>query len=130
MSLRRVVLTGCGSVSPYGQGVGLLMDGLFAGRSAVQNVPDLADIGGLRTRLAAKVTGVDPKVIPRKHRRSMSAMSIFATLACQDALAQAGVTTEQVTSGQLGISLGSTVGSTKTTEELFRDFLPTPVWSE
>jgi 3-oxoacyl-[acyl-carrier-protein] synthase II len=98
------------------------MDGLFAGRSAVQNIPDLANIGGLRTRLAAKVIGVDPKVIPRKHRRSMSAMSIFATLACQDALAQSGVTTEQVTSGQLGISLGSTVGSTKTTEELFRDF--------
>ena len=122
MSLRRVVLTGCGSVSPYGQGVELLMDRLFAGRSAVRKVPDLADIGGLRTRLAAKVIGVDPKVIPRKHRRSMSAMSIFATLACQDALAQSGVTTEQVTSGQLGISLGSTVGSTKTTEELFRDF--------
>jgi 3-oxoacyl-[acyl-carrier-protein] synthase II len=98
------------------------MDGLFTGRSAVQNVPDLADIAGLRTRLAAKVIGVDPKVIPRKHRRSMSAMSIFATLACQDALAQSGVTTEQVTGGQLGISLGSTVGSTKTTEELFRDF--------
>ncbi|OEU73677.1 MAG: 3-oxoacyl-ACP synthase, partial [Desulfuromonadales bacterium C00003107] len=69
-----------------------------------------------------KVSGIDPKEIPRKDRRSMSAMSIFATMASQDALAQSGVTTEQLTGGRLGISLGSTVGSTKTTEELFRDF--------
>ncbi len=122
MQLKRVVITGCGSVSPYGRGVDTLMEGLLAGRSAVQNFPDLAAIGGLRTRVAAKVSGINPKEIPRKDRRSMSAMSIFATMASQDALAQSGVTTEQLTSGRLGISLGSTVGSTKTTEELFRDF--------
>ncbi len=122
MQLRRVVISGCGSVSPYGRGVQTLMDGLLAGRSAVQNFPELGDIGGLRTRVAAKVTGIDPKEIPRKDRRSMSAMSIFATLASQEALAQSGVTTEQLTGGRLGISLGSTVGSTNTTEKLFRDF--------
>lgn len=122
MQLKRVVVTGCGSVSPYGRGVEPLMEGLLAGRSAVRTVPELAAVGGLRTRVAAQVAGIDPKEIPRKDRRSMSAMSIFATLASKDALAQSGVTAEQLTGGRLGVSLGSTVGSTETTEELFRDF--------
>ncbi len=122
MQLRRVVVSGCGSVSPYGRGVSRLMEGLLSGTSAVRNVPELAAVGGLRTRVAARVTGIDPKEIPRKYRRSMSAMSVFATLACQEALERAGVTSDYLTSGQLGISLGSTVGSTQTTEDLFRDF--------
>lgn len=122
MRLRRVVVTGIGGVSPYGRGIAPLMEGLFAGRSAVRFAPELADIGGLRTRVAAKVIGVDPKEIPRKHRRSMSNMSIFATLACQETLSQAGVTADQLSEGKLGISLGSTVGSTQTTEDFFRDF--------
>lgn len=122
MHLNRVVVTGIGGVSPYGRGIEPFMAGLLAGRSAVSAAPELAGIGGLRTRVAAKVTGIDPKEIPRKHRRSMSNMSIFATLACQEALAQAGVTADRLRAGQLGVSIGSTVGSTQTTEDFFRDF--------
>ncbi|MDH4100524.1 MAG: beta-ketoacyl-[acyl-carrier-protein] synthase family protein [Nitrospirota bacterium] len=122
MQLRRVVITGMGSVSPFGRGVASLMDGLVSGRSAVQYLPELENIKGLRTRVAAKVTRVDPMEIPRKHRRSMSAMSIFAVLAAQEAVAQSVVSAEHLENGRLGISLGSTVGSTQTTEEFFRDF--------
>lgn len=122
MSLKRVVITGTGSVSPFGRGSDTLMDALLAGRSAVRNIPDLERIGGLRSRVAALVPSIDPKEIPRKFRRSMSPMSIYATLACYDALAQAGLSHEECGSGLLGVSLGSTVGSTATTEEFFRDF--------
>lgn len=122
MQLKRVVITGMGAVSPYGRGVAPLMEGLFSGRGAVRYAPELEGIQGLRTRVASKVTGVDPMEIPRKHRRSMSDMSIFAVLACREALAQAGVATERISGGRLGISIGSTVGSTQAVEDLFRDF--------
>ena len=121
-ALRRVVITGLGAVSPYGRGVAALMDGLWAGRSAVRRAPELERIGGLRTRVAALVQGVDPKEIPRKDRRSMSAMSIYATLASQEALAGAGIGLEQLSGGRLGVAIGSTVGSTQATEDFFRDF--------
>lgn len=122
MQLKKVVITGLGSVSPYGRGVEILMEGLLAGRSAVRAVPDLAQVGGLRCRVAALVTGIDPMEILRKHRRSMSAMSVYATLACQDALNQAGLAPQDWSDGRLGISLGSTVGSTQATEAFFKDY--------
>jgi 3-oxoacyl-[acyl-carrier-protein] synthase II len=52
----------------------------------------------------------------------MSPMSIFATLACQEALAQAGLRPAELDAGRLGIAIGSTVGSTKASEDFFRDF--------
>ena len=122
MSLKRVVITGVGAVSPFGRDAAALVAGLLEGRSAVQTVTALERIGGLRTRVAAPVSGIDPKEIPRKHRRSMSPMSIFATLACQEALAQARLSAGEIADGRLGIAIGSTVGSTQASEDFFRDF--------
>jgi 3-oxoacyl-[acyl-carrier-protein] synthase II len=122
MSLKRVVITGIGAVSPFGGNTPALIEGLLAGRSMVRTVAGMERIGGLRTRVAALVTGIDPKEIPRKHRRSMSPMSIFATFACQEALAQAGLSPGEISDGRLGVALGSTVGSTQASEDFFRDF--------
>ncbi|OGU12162.1 MAG: 3-oxoacyl-ACP synthase [Geobacteraceae bacterium GWC2_58_44] len=122
MLLRRVVITGMGVISPFGRGVESLMAGLLEGRSGVVEVPALAEITGMRTRVAALATGVDPKEIPRKHRRSMSNMSVYATLACQEAAGQAGLGEAELGSGRLGVSIGSTTGSPQTMQEFFRDF--------
>ena len=122
MLLRRVVITGIGVVSPFGRGLDKLMAALVAGESGVVPLPALAGITGMRTRVAALATGVDPMEIPRKFRRSMSSMSVFAALACQDAAAMAGVGPEQFGGGRLGVSIGSTTGSPQTMEEFFKDF--------
>jgi 3-oxoacyl-[acyl-carrier-protein] synthase II len=122
MLLRRVVITGMGVVSPFGRGIEGLMSALLAGKSGVIEVPVLAEIVGMRTRVAALATGVDPMEISRKFRRSMSSMSVFATLASQDAVAMAGLTAAQLGSGRLGVSIGSTTGSPQTMQEFFRDF--------
>jgi 3-oxoacyl-[acyl-carrier-protein] synthase II len=123
MPLNRVVITGYGAISPFGQGVGNLMSGLRSGSSAVKQVAGLDRIGGMRSLVAALVPEVDGKSIPRKYRRAMSAMSIYATLAAEEALACAGIVPAQLVVGELGICLGSTVGSTQTSEEFFRDYL-------
>lgn len=122
MLLKRVVITGMGVVSPFGRGVDALFQGLLEGRSGVVQLPELSEIGGIRTRVAALVTGVDAKEIPRKHRRSMSNMSVYATLACQDAARMAGVGEAELSSGRLGVAIGSTTGSARTMQEFFLDF--------
>ncbi|MDD5762199.1 MAG: beta-ketoacyl synthase N-terminal-like domain-containing protein, partial [bacterium] len=122
MPLKRVVITGMGVVSPFGRGVDTLMNALLTGESGVKTVPELGEIRGIRTRVAALVPGVDPGEIPRKYRRSMSAMSVFAALATGDAIAQAGLSGEQVRGGRLGVSIGSTIGSPRTTQAFFDDF--------
>ena len=122
MPLKRVVITGMGAISPFGRGVDTLMNALLQGGSGVRILPELADIRGIRTRVAAIVPGVDPGEIPRKYRRSMSAMSVFAALAAGDAIAQAGLSGEQIHGGRLGVSIGSTIGSPRTTQAFFDDF--------
>lgn len=123
MQARRVVITGMGAISPYGRGVDIFIESLFALKSSVKKIPGLADFGGLRTHIAAVVPDIDPKEIPRKYRRSMSKMSIYATLACQEAVSQGNVTEALLSNGRLGISMGSTVGSPIATQEFFEDFL-------
>jgi 3-oxoacyl-[acyl-carrier-protein] synthase II len=121
--MRRVAITGMGAISPYGRGVDILIESLFAMKSSVTKIPGLADFGGLRTHVAAVVPDMDSREIPRKYRRSMSKMSIYATLACQEAVSQGNVTEAQLSGGRLGISIGSTVGSPIAIQEFFEDFL-------
>jgi 3-oxoacyl-[acyl-carrier-protein] synthase II len=120
--LRRVVITGMGTLSPFGRGVDAMMDGFLQGRSGVQGIPELAEIQGLRTRVGALVPAFDASEIPRKFRRSMSRMSIFATLAARDAVVQAGLSEEHLRGGRTGVSIGSTVGSPRAIQEFFDDF--------
>ena len=122
MSLEPVVVTGIGIISPLGHGFEQLNSALFAGESGVKYVSELQEIGGLRSRLAATVEGIDPKQVPRKIRRSMSNMSIYAYLASQQALAMADYPEAQLSSGRTGVVIGSTLGSTETSEKFFADY--------
>ncbi|MBA4418848.1 MAG: beta-ketoacyl-[acyl-carrier-protein] synthase family protein [Syntrophus sp. (in: bacteria)] len=124
MHMKRVVITGMGSISPFGKGVDVLIESLKANKSAVAVVPALTEIKGLRTMVAALATNVDPKEIPRKFRRSMSNMSIYATLACHEACAMGRITEAHCSSGRMGVSIGSTVGSPIATHDFYKDFLP------
>jgi len=123
MQLRRVVITGLGAVSPFGQGAERLFQALVDGESAVRYIAELEKIQGLGPHVAGLVQGIDIKDIPRKIRRTMSPMSVYALLASQEALDQALVDQDLRTGGRLGIALGSTVGSVGTMEDFFEDFL-------
>ena len=106
MSLVPVVVTGMGVISPLGLNCQDLMSALLAGTSAVARYADLERVGGLRSRLAARVTGVDPQQVPRKIRRSMSLMSIYAYLASRQALAMAEWPEAGLATGRLGVGPG------------------------
>lgn len=122
MSLESVVVTGIGVVSPLGHSLDDLTSALLAGQSGVKTVPELDKVGGLRSRLAAKVEGVDPKQIPRKIRRSMSDMSVYAYLSSLQALEMADFDRSLLSGGRVGVMIGSTLGSTATTEAFFADY--------
>ncbi len=89
------------------------------GESAVRYVAELEKIQGLGPHVAGLVQDIDIKDIPRKIRRTMSSMSVYALYAAQEALAQAHVGQQLLTGGRLGIALGSTVGSVDTMEDFF-----------
>jgi len=120
---RRIVVTGFGAVTPYGCGVPTMWQALREGRTAVRCCPALAQVQGLRTTVAAEVPEVDAQWIDRKKRRYMSKMSIYATVAAQEAIRMAALTPEQVLDVRTGVCLGSTTGSTFEIEHLFGEVL-------
>lgn len=125
VSLRRVVITGRGAVSPFGLGVKALLDGIWSERSAVQAMPEWARIQGLGSLLAAPVPALAEKeLLPRNLRRTMGPMSVYATLAAQEAVQDAGFDVSLLTSGSVGVAVGSTTGSPAAYEEFYRRFLP------
>jgi 3-oxoacyl-[acyl-carrier-protein] synthase II len=118
-----VAITGTGAVSPYGKGSDLLFDSLLAGQSGVRYHEALEQFPELGPRVAGVVQNVDIAEIPRKYRRSMSHMSIYAFMAAQEALGEAAFPGELLSGGRVGVVMGSTMGSVNTIEEFFRDYL-------
>ena len=119
MSQRRVVITGIGAISPFGEGVGCLWDRLVAGDSAVRVIPRMMQLGGLRSCVAATVPEIDASVIPRKKRRFMSPMSVYSYLAALEAIEMSGLSEEYVKSRTTGLCLASTTGSSAESEAFF-----------
>jgi 3-oxoacyl-[acyl-carrier-protein] synthase II len=110
--MNRVVITGRGAVSPYGVGVATLTDNFWQGKSAVRLMDEWRSIKGLGSYIAAPVPYIDPKkYLPRSARRTMGKMAVHATIAAREAIEDAGITEEQLHSGEIGIAIGSTTGS-------------------
>lgn len=124
MRLKRVVITGVGAVSPFGRGFDVLFDGLREGRSAVTHLTELESVGGLTTHVASLVKGADINEVPRKIRRSMSPMSIYAYWAANEAVAMAKMDEATLQGGRFGLAMGSTLGSPHATEEFFTSYFP------
>jgi 3-oxoacyl-[acyl-carrier-protein] synthase II len=96
---------------------------LASGASAVTAAPEFGKIGGLRSLVKAGVPPLDERAIPRKFRRSMSRMSIYATLAAQEAWADAGLPPDSTAGPRTGVCIGSTLGSPDTSEKLFEEYV-------
>ena len=110
---RRVVVTGMAGLSPLGSEWKDVAHALRELRSAVEFVPELGDLEGMDTRLAARVRDFAPPAsYSRKKIRSMGRVSLLATRATELALSQAQLLdTALLGSGRVGISFGSTSGS-------------------
>ena len=96
--MRRIVVTGCGLVSPLGCGLDRVWRRLLAGRSGVRRLPD-----SLVPDVASKIAGVvpdkaeDPEAgfdlhaaVNVKEERRMDRFIHFAIAAANEAIAQAG----------------------------------------
>ena len=122
--MRRVVISGVGAVSPFGDNVSSLVDGIAQGKSAVKYMREWEQYVGLRSLVGAPAVCKNEKSIPRKSRRSMSRMSIFAAKAAKEAVADSGIDEEMLRSGQTGCIIGSTTGSPESISDTFELMLP------
>lgn len=111
---RRVVVTGMAGISPLGSNWQVVSQNLKAQQNAVQYLTIWDDYVGLNTRIAAPIDDfVKPAHYKRKQVRSMGRVSLMSTVAAKMALQDAGLLGDDfVKSGRMGISFGSSSGST------------------
>ena len=111
--MKRVVITGVGAFSPLGHDWPSVSARLREERNVVQYIHEWDEYEGLNTRLGTRAAPFElPARYNRKVTRSMGRVAIMATLASEKALADAGLAGDPlVTSGNMGISYGSSIGS-------------------
>ncbi len=115
MSTRRVVVTGMGGVTAFGETWTEISAKLKLGKNAVKVIDSLKEFEGLNTFLGAPVENFTlPETYTRKKIRSMGRVSLFSTRATELALNQAGLIGDPVLgSGKTGIAFGSCTGSSE-----------------
>ncbi|MDR2330927.1 MAG: beta-ketoacyl-ACP synthase I, partial [Comamonas sp.] len=107
---RRVVITGAGIVSCIGVGLEAVETSLREGRSGIDHMPVFKEMG-----LRSQVAGI-PRInvedfIDRKQLRFMGDAAAYAQISLQQAIAQAGLSPEQISHPRTGLIMGSGGGS-------------------
>lgn len=98
VSVKRIVVTGMGIVSPLGCGVQHVWQSLLAGKSGITRLSEQL-VADIPSKVAGQVPSIDSDplhgfdplaTIPAKERKKMDRFIEFALVAAREALAQAG----------------------------------------
>lgn len=122
--MRRVVVTGIGTVCPLGSNVDEYTRGLELNKSAIQKIESWKEYIGLNSLVAAPAEIKNEKNIPRKKRRSMGRMGIFAVQASEEAVRDSGLDESTIISARTGCVIGSTMGGAEAMNDTFELMLP------
>ncbi len=114
---RRVVVTGVGAVSPLGQSVPELWQGIVEGRSGMGPIT-LFDPTGFDTRFAAEVKGFDPtQHMDRKEARRTDRFVQLAVAATNEALRTSELQITPANRDEIGVFIASGIGGIGTLSE-------------
>jgi 3-oxoacyl-[acyl-carrier-protein] synthase II len=125
MNKRRVVITGVGAITPYGEGAGRYWESLKAGRSAIRPLR-LFSPGQVASKVAAEVHDWSPeKIVSEKDLKRLPRVGIMAIGSAREALADAGIDPASLpleTLRRIGVVLGTSSGGIEFAEEQYRRF--------
>jgi 3-oxoacyl-[acyl-carrier-protein] synthase II len=111
---RRVVVTGCGALTPVGNTTEEYWSALSHGRSGVGPITKF-DASGYPTRIAAEVRGFDPLAfVDKKEARRLDPYLQYAIACSAMAVADAGLDTGRVDAHRFGVLIGSGIGGIST----------------
>ena len=112
-----MVVTGMGALSPLGESVEELWNGLVEGRSGVGPMT-LCDPSDFPCKIAGEVTGFDPRqFVDGREARRMARFSQLAVAAAGLAVEDAGLDLSREDPERLGVVMGNGNGGFPTTEE-------------
>ncbi len=104
--MRRVVVTGLGIVSPIGNNIEEVLASLKAGQSGIEASPEMAE-HGFRSRIAGTLKIDVADHIDKRTLRFMGPGAAYAHIAMQQAIADAGLSEDQIVNPMTGVIAGS-----------------------
>ena len=115
--MNRVVITGIGIISCLGNNKNEVLASLLDSKSGLTFNAEYKD-NGMRCHISGQV---DPKldVIDRKMLRFMSETSAYAFLSTEEALADSGLSVEDINNDTTGVIVGSGTGSSRELKNVF-----------
>jgi 3-oxoacyl-[acyl-carrier-protein] synthase II len=115
--LKRVVVTGLGSLTPIGNTVADYWEGLLAGRSGIGPITRF-DASRHDCRIAGEVKGFDPvDHMDRKDAKRMDRFAQFAVAASGQAVKDAELVIDDSNAAQVGVIIGTGIGGLKVLED-------------
>jgi 3-oxoacyl-[acyl-carrier-protein] synthase II len=127
MSLRRVVVTGLGLVTPVGNNVDESWANIVAGRSGVANITKF-DASNFSCRFAGEVKGFNiEEYLPGKEARHMDSFIHYGLAAALQAVKDAGLPTgsalNEEQAERIGCMVGSGIGGLPMIEETHGEYI-------
>jgi len=120
---RRVVITGCGVISPIGIGIEDFWNSLASGKSGVSRVSSF-DASQFSTQICAEVKNFEPeKYIDKKKIRKMDRFTQLASAAAKMAIEDAKLDIKREDPFRVGVIVGSGIGGIATVAQEHRTLL-------
>lgn len=118
--MRRVVITGAGTVNALGQDVPATLAALREGRSGIAPL-EFRDVERLSVRIGGQVKGWEPEAhLDRQKLAFYDRFTQFAMVAAGQAIRQSGLVFEGALADEAGVVLGCAGGGVSTWEDSYR----------
>ena len=123
MSLKRVVVTGLGALTPLGKTAEETWKNLLAGKSGAGPITRF-DASLFKTRFACEVKDFEPNdVLDRKEARRMDRFTQFGVVVADEAITDSGLDLEKENLDRIGVVWGSGIGGIDTFFDQVKGFV-------
>ncbi len=115
MQLKRVVITGIGTINPLGHSIGEFFDNLDAGFSGAGPITRF-DTTLFKTKFACEIKDYDPVKfgIDRKEERKLDRFTQYAFIAAGQAIEDSSIDMEKENPDRIGVIMGTGIGGIET----------------
>jgi 3-oxoacyl-[acyl-carrier-protein] synthase II len=113
--LRRVVVTGLGTINPLGNTVKSSWSSLIASQSGISNITKF-DLEGYPCKIAGSVSDdfIDNEIVTQRDQRRLDRFIALGLVAAHEAINDSGFVAEEMTSLRSGVMVGSGIGGLDT----------------
>ena len=118
--MRRVVITGAGTINPLGHSVADTQTAMREGVCGISEL-DIRDVERLSIKIGGQVKGYDPDAkFNRQQQALFDRFTQFTLIATEEAIAQSGLEFSGRFAGEAGVVLGTSGGGLNTQDENYR----------